>query len=64
MAVWIKKPIPDSIKMQAYFDANLTGVSASYDMDGKLQELQIDGYTDDQMGVLMGELITLFPSCF
>ena len=64
MAIWVKTPVHDKVLLQTYLDANIIGVSASFDTEGKLQSLDIAAYTDAQMAGLMGELVTLYPQCF
>lgn len=64
MAIWVKAPVHDKVLLQAYLDANITGVSASFDTEGKLQSIEIAGASDTELGLLMGTLMTQFPGCF
>lgn len=64
MARWEKPPRPDVDLLKEYLEANVSGYSAAYDKNMKLQHLEIEHMSGGDFSALMDDLQRRFPQAF
>ena len=64
MPKWEKPPRPDHELLREFLDANVKGYSAAFDMNMKLQHLEVEKMNDATFAGLMETLQARFPGAF